>query len=172
MEERETKMNECGKEKETTPSTGGLEATQELKDYLGTLKCPICGSGKLVFGTKAFNEDLGKLTGAAQGAASGPVGAFLGRMTGGHSRKMVLEVGCVECGLIESLQDWKNAKPFDFGSDEDAEELEGLRLKFNELAGRSPKDKNEKQSIKEERERIKKEMNTLQYKLNQKAGRT
>lgn len=112
-----TKMNECGKEmleKKTTPSTGGLEATQELKDYLGTLKCPICGSGKLVFGTKAFNEDLEKLTGAAMGAASGPVGALLGKVTGGlHRHKMVLEVGCVECGLIESLQDWKTAKPFE-----------------------------------------------------------
>ena len=129
MEERETKMNECGKEKETTPSTGGLEATQELKDYLGTLKCPICGSGKLVFGTKAFNEDLGKLTGAAQGAASGPVGAFLGRMTGGHSRKMVLEVGCVECGLMSSLKDWKNARPFDESeSASEREEQEFYRL--------------------------------------------
>lgn len=167
-------MNEFGKEmleKKTTPSTGGLEATQELKDYLGTLKCPICGSGKLVFGTKAFSPVQGNqaVTGAI---VAGGIGSIIGRLGDklAQSHKMVLEVGCVECGLMSSLQDWKTAKPLDVSSEVDAEELEKLRMRFNELAGKlmASKDKNEKQSIKEERERIEKEMNTLRYKLDSK----
>ncbi len=107
-----------------------MEATQELKEWMETLKCPKCGSGKLMFGERGFNSKMAKwgmvidaIGGGHGGGSSGILFGLLG--------KEKLEAQCVECGKRTPLKDFQTSK-----EPEPVSEFVGKKTWFNPKTGR------------------------------------